>query len=41
MTATNVLRLREIKSAVIEHDNIFGKIESVSIATVDRVLRIN
>ncbi len=39
--ANNAIRLREIQSAVIEDDNIFGNIESVSIATIDRVLRRN
>ncbi len=39
--ANNAIRLREIQSAVIENDNIFGNIESVSIATIDRVLRRN
>ncbi len=33
--ANNAIRLREIQSAVIEDDNIFGNIESVSIATID------
>ncbi len=39
--ANNAMRLREIQSAVIEDDNIFGNIESVSISTIDRVLRRN
>lgn len=39
--ANNAIRLREIQSAVIEDNNIFGNIESVSIATIDRVLRRN
>ena len=39
--ANNAIRLREIQSAVIDDDNIFGNIESVSIATIDRVLRRN
>ena len=39
--ANNAIRLREIQSAVIDDDNIFGSIESVSIATIDRVLRRN
>ncbi len=41
MIANNAIRLREIQIAVIEDDNIFGNIESVSIATIDRVLRRN
>ena len=39
--ANNAIRLREIQSAVIEDDNVFGSIESVSVATIDRVLRRN
>lgn len=40
VVANNAIRLREIQSAVIE-DNVFANIESVSVATIDRVLRRN
>ena len=39
--ANNAIRLKEIQSAVIEDNNVFGNIESVSIATIDRVLKRN
>ena len=39
--ANNAIRLREIQSAVLEDDNVFGNIESVLIATINRVLRRN
>ncbi|KAL2085709.1 hypothetical protein ACEWY4_019029 [Coilia grayii] len=39
--ANNAIRLREIQSAVIEDGNVFGNIESVSVATIDRVLKRN
>ena len=39
--ANNAIRLREIQSAVIEDDNVFGNIESFSVASIDRVLRRN
>jgi len=39
--ANNAIRLREIQSAVTEDDNIFGNIESVSVSTIDRLLRRN
>ncbi|KAL1249534.1 hypothetical protein QQF64_020539 [Cirrhinus molitorella] len=35
----NAIRLREIKSAVIENNNIFENIQTVSISTIDRVLK--
>ena len=38
--ANNAIRLKEIQSAVIEDNNVFGNIESVSVATIDRVLKI-
>ncbi len=34
----NAIRLREIKSAIIE-DHIFENIQTVSISTIDRVLK--
>ena len=39
--ANNAIRLKEIQSDVIEDNNVFGNIESVSIATIDRVLKRN
>ena len=35
----NAIRLREIKSAIIEDNNIFENIQTVSISTIDRVLK--
>lgn len=35
----NAIRLREIKSAIIEDNNIFANIQTVSISTIDRVLK--
>ncbi|KAI7790162.1 hypothetical protein IRJ41_011132 [Triplophysa rosa] len=35
----NAIRLREIKSAFIEDNNIFENIQTVSISTIDRVLK--
>ncbi len=37
--ANNAIRLREIQSAIIEDNNVFQNIQSVSISTIDRVLR--
>lgn len=39
--ANNAIKLREIQSAVIENNTVFGNIESVSISTIDRVLKKN
>ncbi|XP_019213444.1 uncharacterized protein LOC102077558 [Oreochromis niloticus] len=39
--ANNAIKLREIQSAVIENHTVFGNIESVSISTIDRVLKKN
>ena len=33
------ITLREIKSAIIEDNNIFENIQTVSISTIDRVLK--
>jgi len=35
----NAIRLRGIKSAIIEDNNIFENIQTVSISTIDRVLK--
>lgn len=35
----NAIRLREIKSAIIEDNNILENIQTVSISTIDRVLK--
>ncbi|XP_023119563.2 uncharacterized protein LOC111564304 [Amphiprion ocellaris] len=35
----NTIRLREIKSAIFEDNNIFANIQTVSISTIDRVLK--
>ena len=35
----NAIRLREIKSAILVDNNIFENIQSVSISTIDRVLK--
>ncbi|KAM4592404.1 uncharacterized protein PAE49_011102 [Odontesthes bonariensis] len=35
----NAIRLREIQSAIIEDNNIFANIQTVSISTIDRVLK--
>ncbi|CAK6982700.1 uncharacterized protein LOC122873078, partial [Scomber scombrus] len=35
----NAIRLREIKSAIIDDNNIFENIQTVSISTIDRVLK--
>ena len=35
----NAIRLRKIKNAIIEDNNIFENIQSVSISTIDRVLK--
>ncbi|XP_022594198.1 uncharacterized protein LOC111216851 isoform X2 [Seriola dumerili] len=35
----NAIRLREIKSAIIEDNNIFENIQTVSNSTIDRVLK--
>ena len=37
--ANNAIRLREIQSHIIEDNGIFPTIHSVSISTIDRVLR--
>lgn len=37
--ANNAIRLREIQSAIIDNHDIFENIQSVSISTIDRVLR--
>ncbi len=37
----NSIRLREIQSAIINDNNVFAKINSVSISTIDRVLKIH
>nr|XP_023660031.1 uncharacterized protein LOC111839927 [Paramormyrops kingsleyae] len=39
--ANNAIKLKEIQSAVIEDNGVFGNIGSVSIATIDRVLKRN
>ncbi|XP_019213039.2 uncharacterized protein LOC109201840 [Oreochromis niloticus] len=39
--ANNAIKLREIQSAVIENYTVFGNIESVSISTIDKVLKKN
>ncbi|KAL7839610.1 hypothetical protein SRHO_G00262680 [Serrasalmus rhombeus] len=39
--ANNAIRLREIQSAIIDKHDIFENIQSVSISTIDRVLRKN
>lgn len=39
--ANNAIKLREIQSAVIENNTVFGNIESVLISTTDRVLKKN
>ncbi|CAI5644334.1 unnamed protein product [Oreochromis niloticus] len=41
VAANNALRLREIQRTVVEDDTIFGNIQSISISTIDRVLRRN
>jgi hypothetical protein len=35
----NAIRLRELKSAIIEDNNIFENIQTVSISTIDRLLK--
>ncbi|XP_026213314.1 uncharacterized protein LOC113160317 isoform X3 [Anabas testudineus] len=35
----NAIRLREIKSTTIEDNNIFANVQTVSISTIDRVLK--
>ncbi len=35
----NAIRLREIKCAIIEDNNIFENIQTVGISTIDRVLK--
>lgn len=35
----NAIRVREIKSPIIEDNNIFENIQTVSISTIDRVLK--
>ncbi len=37
--ANNAIRLREIQSAIIEDNNVFQNIQSVSISTIERVLK--
>lgn len=37
--ANNSIRLREIQSAIINDNNVFANINSVSISTIDRVLK--
>lgn len=37
--ANNAIRLREIQCAIIEDNNVFQHIQSVSTSTMDRVLR--
>lgn len=37
--ANNSIRLREIQSAIINENNVFANIDSVSISTIDRVLK--
>lgn len=41
VAANNALRLREIQRTVVNDDTIFGNIQSISISTIDRVLRRN
>lgn len=41
VVANNAIRLREIQTAVMEDHNVFANIESVSVSTIDRVLRRN
>ena len=37
--ANNAIRLREIESAILEDNNVFENIQSISISTIDRVLK--
>lgn len=37
--ANNAIRPRQAQSAVIENDDVFENIQSVSIRTIDRVLK--
>ncbi len=39
--ANNSIRLREIQNAIINDNNVFANINSVSISTIDRVLKIH
>lgn len=39
--ANKAIKMREIQSAVIENNTVFDNIESVSISTIDRVLKKN
>lgn len=39
VTANNAIRLREIQQSIIQDNNVFQHIESVSISTIDRVLK--
>ncbi len=39
--ANNYIRLREIQSAIINDNNVFANIHSVSISTIDRILKIH
>lgn len=39
VVANNAIRLREIQTAVIQDHNMFANVNSVSVATIDRVLK--
>ncbi|KAI2667124.1 Insertion element IS630 uncharacterized 39 kDa protein [Labeo rohita] len=41
VVANNAIRLREIQAAVIADQGVFRNIKSVSLATIDRVLKLN